>query len=171
MPTASMYQTQKPRPSQKKKKKINQIQNRNKSNKTNQTNQGLRYIPLKAETNLPRRQPFYIMRQRIPRPAIQDHKWLTHSKRTMMWNSQIPSACRWGKMKQRKQKTDKKDGEHAVSCIRPTKAQSWHYQPTKYLLQSTPNVKQDQAVSSYVCNAKKPWMQTLISAAMRNQHQ
>jgi hypothetical protein len=58
----------------KKKKKINQIQNRNKSNKTNQTNQGLRYIPLKAETNLPRGQPFYIMRQRIPRPAIQDHK-------------------------------------------------------------------------------------------------
>jgi hypothetical protein len=44
-----MCQAQKPSPS-KKEKKINQIQNRNKSNKTNQA---LRYIPLKAETNLP----------------------------------------------------------------------------------------------------------------------
>jgi hypothetical protein len=40
-------------PAKKRKEIINQIQNRNKSNTTNQTNQALRYIPLKAETNLP----------------------------------------------------------------------------------------------------------------------
>jgi hypothetical protein len=49
-PTASLCQTQEPSLSQKEKKIINQIQNRNKSNKTNQA---LRYIPPKAETNLP----------------------------------------------------------------------------------------------------------------------
>jgi hypothetical protein len=45
-------------------------------------------------------------------------------------------------------KTDKKDGEHAVSCIKTTKPESWHYQPTKYPLQSIPSVKHDQAVFS-----------------------
>jgi hypothetical protein len=70
-------------------------------------------------------------------------------------------------MKQKK--TNKKDGEHAVSCIKTTKAEWWHYQPTKYPLQSTPSVKHDQAVS-YLCYANKPWMQTPASSAMQNQH-
>jgi hypothetical protein len=56
------------------------------------------------------------------------------------------------------EKTDKKVGEQvAVSCIKTTKAEFWHYQPTKYPLQSIPSVKHDQAVSSYyVYNANKP---------------
>jgi hypothetical protein len=54
------------------------------------------------------------------------------------------------------EKTDKKDGEHAVPCIKMKKAEFWHYSPTMHPSQSTPSVKHDQVVSSYVYNANKP---------------
>jgi hypothetical protein len=41
------------------------------------------------------------------------------------------------------EKTDTKDDEHAVSCIKTTKAEFWNYQQTKYLLQSTPSAKHE----------------------------
>jgi hypothetical protein len=71
---------------------------------------------------------------------------MTHSKRTMRRNSQFPKT----------EKTDEKDGKHAVSRKKTKKAEFWHYTPTKYPLQPIPSVIHDQAVSSYVCNVNKP---------------
>jgi hypothetical protein len=44
------------------------------------------------------------------------------------------------------EKTDKKDGKHAVSCTKKAETECWNYPPTKFPVQMTPSGKPDQAV-------------------------
>jgi hypothetical protein len=69
-------------------------------------------------------------------------------------------------MRQNKtEKTDQKDGEDTVSCIKTKKFESWLHQQTKYPLQSIPSVKDDQALHvtpSLLCDVESAPVNTIL---------